>query len=202
MTRLLAALLALFLLATPTLAEGTLEEAIAAYDAGDYEKAYALFLPLAEAGDAEAQYSIGFMLARGEGVPENEADGIVWLEKAVAQGHVKASFIIGLLYTNGSQTPENRELAVLYFERAARRCHSDAAAALGIELLIEKTPPGQKVEAFAWLYVSLAWGSLDGQSSLGAAYLYCGKDIADRGKERAKSIEAELSCAPTDIVHN
>ena len=38
-----------------------LEDGLSAYEAGDYETAMGLWKPLAEQGDAEAQYNIGVM---------------------------------------------------------------------------------------------------------------------------------------------
>ena len=54
MRLLISALTALMLLATPVVA-GDMEDAEAAYDAGDYQKAIRLFKPLVEEGDRGAQ---------------------------------------------------------------------------------------------------------------------------------------------------
>jgi TPR repeat protein len=45
----------------------------------------------AEAGVASAQYRLGHMYARGEGVPRDERAGLEWLLKAADQGHPEAS---------------------------------------------------------------------------------------------------------------
>ncbi len=42
---------------------------VAAYDSGDYETAFREFKPLAEQGDAHAQFNLGYMYHKGEGVP-------------------------------------------------------------------------------------------------------------------------------------
>jgi len=42
-----------------------------AYERKDYETAYKLILPLAEQGYAEAQYNLGIMYSKGQGVQQN-----------------------------------------------------------------------------------------------------------------------------------
>jgi TPR repeat protein len=44
------------------------EDAATALEREDYETAYKLFLPLAEQGDADAQFNLGVMYQKGEGV--------------------------------------------------------------------------------------------------------------------------------------
>lgn len=198
MTRFLAALFVFLLLATPTLAEGTLEEAIAAYDAGDYEKAYALFLPLAEAGDAEAQYWVGELFVFGHGVQESQADALPWLEAAAAQDHAEAAYVLALIFSNGNIELRNDSLALEYLYQASRLCHADAAATLGMELMTLDRNPETKVEAFAWLYISIDLGGDRGLKPLGASIIAYGQDLADRGKEREKILIASPPCYRPD----
>jgi len=72
MRTLLAALTALMLLATPVVA-GDFEDALAAANAGDFQKAFRLWKPLAEQGNADAQFNLGFMYDNGDGVPKDDA---------------------------------------------------------------------------------------------------------------------------------
>lgn len=50
-----------------------------AYRAGDYETALAEWRPLAEQGNADAQFGLGLMYRNGKGIPQNDADAMVWL---------------------------------------------------------------------------------------------------------------------------
>ena len=47
------------------------QDATDAYERKDYETAYKLILPLAEQGYAEAQYNLGIMYSKGQGVQQN-----------------------------------------------------------------------------------------------------------------------------------
>ena len=54
--------------------------------AGDYQAALSVLRPLAEQGDASAQYNLGEMYGRGEGVPQNHQLAYMWSSLAFAQG--------------------------------------------------------------------------------------------------------------------
>lgn len=72
---------------------GPYEEGKAAYDRGDYARAFGLWLPLAEKGNAEAQYDIGVMYLKGKGVPRDYVYVFAyrWFALAAAQGNRQAT---------------------------------------------------------------------------------------------------------------
>ncbi len=74
---LIAALYAGFTLGLTAPAWAGWDEAAAAYLSGDYGTAIREFRPLAEQGDAGAQYKLGVMYDKGRGVPRNPAEADV-----------------------------------------------------------------------------------------------------------------------------
>ena len=58
---------------------------------------------LAEQGDAEAQYSLGYRYATGIGVPQDRAEAARWLRLAADQGHTQAEDFLGRMPPMGSQ---------------------------------------------------------------------------------------------------
>ena len=68
------------------------DEGMAAYEQGDYETALKEFRPLAEQGDADAQFKLGTMYNRGEGVPQDHAEALKWYRRAADQGHDVAQY--------------------------------------------------------------------------------------------------------------
>ena len=50
----------------------------AAYKKGDYKTAMKLWKPMAEQGNASAQYYLGVMYANGFGVPEDDKQAVKW----------------------------------------------------------------------------------------------------------------------------
>ena len=85
MRTLLAALTALMLFATPVVA-GDFEDALAAYDAGDYQKAFRLWEPLAEQGHAKAQFHLSLMYYKGAGVLRDFVTAYAWVNLAAYNG--------------------------------------------------------------------------------------------------------------------
>lgn len=85
----LLAMLALGLAAGPAMAD--FSEGQRRFAAGDYAGAYDAWRPLADAGDARAQYSLGVMHERGLGRPKDPEGAAVWFEKAARQGYAPAT---------------------------------------------------------------------------------------------------------------
>ncbi len=57
-----------------------------AYDRGDYATALTKFRPLAQQGDATAQYNLGVMYSRGYGVTKDDVLAHLWLNLAAVRG--------------------------------------------------------------------------------------------------------------------
>jgi len=82
---LLATLVVSLCLAAPVLA-GPYEDGRAAWMRKDYVTALRLMRPLAEQGNAGAQFTLGGMYLLGNGVPPDYVMGYMWLNLAAAQG--------------------------------------------------------------------------------------------------------------------
>jgi len=57
-----------------------------AYDRGDYATALTKFRPLAQQGDARAQYNLGVMYYRGYGVTKDDVLAHMWVNLAAVRG--------------------------------------------------------------------------------------------------------------------
>ena len=55
-----------------------------------YATAVRKWRPLAEAGDAAAQYNLGVIFDQGRGVPRDTAEALRWYQLAAAQGYAAA----------------------------------------------------------------------------------------------------------------
>ena len=78
------------LLGIPVAVAQTVDEAVAAYERGDYATAIRGFRVHAEQGLAEAQLALGSMYAKGKGVPKNDAEAVKWYRLAAEQGYTIA----------------------------------------------------------------------------------------------------------------
>jgi TPR repeat protein len=123
-----------FLIATAisdNVAAAGLDDAVEAMRAGDFAEAYCIIRPLAESGDADAQYNIGWMYLNGYGLRINDTLALEWWQRASKQGHIDASFSIGMLYSLGEgRVAKDLDLAIDYYLLAARNEQEDAIALL------------------------------------------------------------------------
>ena len=98
---------------TPALAGW--DEAQDAYQKGDYATALREWRPLAERGDIKAQYNLGSMYNKGEGVPQDYKEAAKWYRLSAEQGDASAQYNLGLMYAKGQGVLQNyKEAAKLY----------------------------------------------------------------------------------------
>jgi len=96
-----AAAVALF--AAPLSAQ-SVKAGIDAWQKADYAAAVAIWRPLAQSGDADAQFNLGQAYRLGRGVPLNLTMAQTWFEKSASTGHLDAATTLGLLlFQNGNQ---------------------------------------------------------------------------------------------------
>ena len=96
-----------------------LDDARTAVNTRDFDRAYQLLRPLAEQGNAEAQYNLGVLYRTGRGVPKDYSAAFNWFGKAAAQKHAQAQYNLGVLYLNGWGTTTDPDQARYWLELAA-----------------------------------------------------------------------------------
>ena len=128
-----------------------LEDAFAAYRRGDYATALRLWHPLAEQGDAEAQFHLGVLYESGQGVLRNDAEAIKWYRKAAEQGDGVAQLNLGILYANGAGVSQNDGEAAHWYRLAADQGLGGAQFNLGMMYAEGKDVPQDYVQAYMWL---------------------------------------------------
>ena len=96
LTHAIAAVLLVLSFAEPA-AAGPLEDADAALKRRDYAAALRFIRPLAEQGDASAQYNLGVLYDNGLGVPQDKVRAYMWFTLPAAQGRDGAAAFGGLI---------------------------------------------------------------------------------------------------------
>lgn len=104
----------------------------------------------AESGVAEAQYRLGCMYEKGDGVARNDAEAVKWIKFAANQGLAKAQSKLGLKYLEGEGVPQNYSEAVTWFRKAAEQGIAKAQYNLGLMYENGKGVPKDDVEAVKW----------------------------------------------------
>ncbi len=119
-------------------------EGVAAYKRGDYETALRELRPLANQGNAEAQFNLGGMYDKGEGVPQDDTEAVKWYRKAAEQGYAEAQYSLGLMYVKGWGVPQGHVRTHMWFNLAASRLppgeDRDTSAKLRDNLAVKMTP--------------------------------------------------------------
>ncbi len=142
-----AAALALLTLAglTAGSAHADVRAGVEAWEAGDYARALREWRPLAQTGDADAQFNLGQAYKLGRGVPADMAQAIAWFQRAASQGHIQAEDNLGLvLYESG-----RRADAVSWLERSAARGEPRAQYVLAAELFNGQIVTRDWIRAYA-----------------------------------------------------
>ncbi|HEY9033133.1 MAG TPA: caspase family protein [Pseudomonadales bacterium] len=89
-----------------------------AYDRADLKTALTVWLPAAEAGDADAQANVGEIFERGLGGEPNYEAAALWYQKAAEQNNQRALFNLGTLYEQGLGVAQDKLMAMNYYRRA------------------------------------------------------------------------------------
>ena len=75
----------------------------------------------AEQGSDIAQYLLGLMYSRGQGVPQDDQEAVKWYRKAAEQGLAIAQDFLGTMYMDGLGIPQDDVLAHMWLNLAASK---------------------------------------------------------------------------------
>ncbi len=116
-----------------------------AYNRGDYDTALKEWRPLAEQGDADAQFNLGVMYDQGLGVPQDYQEAVRWYRRAAEQGNTGAQNNLGFMYGNAQGVPKDYVLAHMWLNLVAAKGLKDAGELC--DLLEKRMTPAQFAEA-------------------------------------------------------
>ena len=158
-----------FTLALPvsTAMAGAFEDGVTAYERQDYATALGLFQPLADKGDASAQFNIGSMYAYGEGVPQNFAEAGRWFRRAADQGHATAQFNLGAMYAEGLGLAQDYPEAARWYRKAADQGDAITQFNLGLMYAEGQGLPRDHAESGKWFRKAADQGDANAQANLG-----------------------------------
>lgn len=158
------------LAAVPAAQAQSYQRGFSAYEKGDYATAYQIWLPLAEAGDSDAQFGVGVMLDNGQGTAENDAEAAKWYRLAAEHGNPDAQFNLALLYDSGKGVPTDKAEAAQWYKRAALAGH--VGAQYNLALMFENGDGIDRDPATAafWYRKAAEQGHAKAQNNLGVLY--------------------------------
>jgi TPR repeat protein len=137
-------------------AAGDFEEALAAAESGDYKKAYFLWRMVALEGNDAAQFNLGQMHYRGEGVPQDYKEAAAWYQRAAERGSRNAAFMLGYMHSKGEGVPQDFGAALKWYRYAAERGDAAAQTNLGLMYFRGDGTTQDFVEAHTWANLGAA----------------------------------------------
>jgi len=152
----------------------------------------------AEAGDADAQYNLGFMYANGQGVPLDDAEAVRWYRLAADQGHAPAQANLGKMYAIGAGVQQDDAVAAQWLQLAADQRMGIAQHDLG-EMVADGLGGLPQSAVTGWMWLTLACSELpeltDNEEASG---------IRERIKQRMSAeelVEGERLAREWDAAH-
>ncbi|MBE7527656.1 MAG: sel1 repeat family protein [Burkholderiales bacterium] len=131
----------------------------------------------AEAGNADAQNSLGSMFFSGEAI-SRDAQGKVkdkdpeaaagWFYRAAEQGHAGGQFNLALLYFSGEGVEKDTAKAVELFTKSAEQGNIDAQNNLGVIYLMGEGVGQNTAQAIEWFEKAAAQGNEEAIKNLEA----------------------------------
>lgn len=135
-----------------------------AYDRGAFEEAVRILQPLAEGGDARAQYGMGKIYETGGGrVSADPGKAVSWYGKAAKQGVAAAQNNLALMYAEGRGVAQNKEQALVLWETAARGGHPQAQYNLGLMFYRGEGVERDSAKAVTWFKLAADNGLAEAQ---------------------------------------
>jgi len=182
----------------PVIAAPSVRAGVEAWQAGNFAVAIGNWRPLADRGDADAQYNIAQAYFLGRGVPQNSNLAEQWYERAARQGHEEAQANYGLLlFQNG-----RRREAMPWIEQAANRGDPRAQYVFGTALYNGDLVPVDMARAYAMMSRAASAGLPPAISQLAAMEPHISAEDRARGTQLAAALPAApaqsaVSASPT-----
>jgi len=152
-----------------------LEDGVTAYYAGDYDIAYRLLQPLAEADQPRAKFRLAMMYYHGRGLEQdiNLAENLIRealpaIREQVARGAAWAQADLASLYADGIVVAENDKEAVRLYRLAAEQGYAGAQTNLGVMYANGEGVFRNREDAIRWLQRAAEQGDRIAQKNLQA----------------------------------
>lgn len=166
----------------------TLDEANAAYAKKDYAASMSMLIPLADHGDASAQYLLGVIYGRGNAVvAEDDVAAAKWYRMAAEQGHEGAQARTALMYAFACGVDKNDVEAAKWFQRSADQGAAGSMFHLGRMYLAGRGVPKRVDESIKLWTRSAELGYARAQ------YFLALISQPDGGRKKAEAAELQIN---------
>jgi localization factor PodJL len=135
-------------------------------DAGDSVAAFQWLEKAALQGQPVAEYSLGTLYERGQGVIASPALALKWYLAAANQGNRKAMHNLAVAYAEGSAGPKNTEEAARWFAQAAALGLSDSQFNLAVLYERGDGVPQSLIDSYKWYSIAATGGDAESKARI------------------------------------
>lgn len=173
--------------------EAGFDEAVQAYEAGDYKTALNEWMALAEKNDAAAMRNIGHLYRRGLGTEQNYERAMHWYKRASEFGFERAQANVASMYLRGQGVDQDYVQAAEWFTKAARNGHVIAQYNLGLMYENGKGVEKSVSKALAWYNLAAKAGH---RKALDKLSLLVATEPEIKVQEAEQQVASELTKKP------
>ncbi|MBY0431135.1 MAG: sel1 repeat family protein, partial [Rhodospirillales bacterium] len=142
----------------------------------DYASALREWRPVAEQGDAAAQYNMGVIHYNGLGIERDIPAAIQWFEKAAAGDNVPAMSLLGALYLSGQAGKSDPGRTFRLLLDAAKKGDATAQYNVGSLYASGQGVPVNLVQAWVWVSAAERNGVIEAQELRKTIHARLGED--------------------------
>jgi TPR repeat protein len=190
----MAVVIALGLSATTARADFT--AGVTAFHAGSYQAAYTEWLPIAESGNAPAQYNVGVLFHYGLGVAKDFSAAAEWYRLAASQSHPNAQAKLGYLLARGFGVEKDFAESARWFREAAEQGVVDAQFNIGVMYATGSGIEYDPVQGLMWLTLAHQAGITEAKERLDELAAKMSPDDIDEATLLAEFLKPEAAEAP------
>jgi len=149
-----------------------------------YDEAFELARPVAESGDREAQFILGWLYYNGQGVERSEETAASWFKKAAEQNHVSAELNLADMYEAGVGVPKSYDEAFNWNRKAADQGNAEAQNRVGFAYSKGLGTQRDDLQAVIWFEKAAKQNFARALKNLGDMWL-AGRGVAQRDVQEA-----------------
>jgi TPR repeat protein len=167
-----------------------------AYEAKDFATAFKEFTPLAEQGNADAQFFLGKMYFAGQGVLKDIDRALKWLTASATQGNADAQLFLGSYHLL-----PHRDIAqgLKWLRLSAEQGNQDAQLLLGKSYMEgNRELPRDPVQGEMWLWLAAKDNLPFYQGELATAESHMTQDEIVKGKALAAAWKPKPGLKPDE----
>jgi len=152
----------------------------------------------AEKGQAVAQYRLGTLYERGQGVTADPAKAMHWYELSANQDNRKAMHNLAVAYASGPPGKRNMTEAARWFAKAAALGLSDSQFNLAVLYERGDGVPQSLVDAYKWYSIAAAAGDAESKARMTVLQT----QLSEADKAQANRSATSFHAAPLNRAAN